>query len=311
MLEQIARNKRRTVLYLGVFVLTWLGIGATIGALFAATDTTTTSDTAGDVTVGLAVAALAATAGILFTLHSGARLVLTVAGATPADRRTHPQLHHLVEALALGDGLPTPAIYVVDDPSPNAFATGTDPAHAAVTVTTGLLAVMKREELEGVLAHELSHIKNYDTRLLLVVTTLIGMAGLLAGMTWRSAFLMRSRGRDGAQLVLLILAAGALLSIVGFVVGPIIRLALSRRRESLADASAVDLCRNPAGLLSALRKLQNNDTPLVRVNHATAAMCIDDPLQHHEGTMHRLFDTHPPIAERIAALEHMQQGLTV
>ena len=313
MLEQITRNKRRTVLYLGVFVLTWLGIGATIGALFAVTGTSTTNDSgaSGDVVIGLAVAALAATAGILFTLHSGSRLVLAVAGATLADRRTYPQLYHLVEALALGDGLPTPAIYVVDDPSPNAFATGTDPAHAAVTVTTGLLAVMNREELEGVLAHEMSHIKNYDTRLLLVVTTLIGMAGLIAGLIWRSAFLMRSRGRDGAQLVLLVLAAGALLSVVGFVVGPIIRLALSRRRESLADASAVDLCRNPAGLLGALRKLQTNDVPLVRVNHATAAMCIDDPLQHHEGAMHRLFDTHPPIAERIAALEHMQQGLTV
>ena len=313
MLEQIARNKRRTVLYLGVFVLTWLGIGATIGALFAVTSTSTTntSGAGGDVLLGLAVAALAATAGILFTLHSGSRLVLAVAGATLADRRTYPQLYHLVEALALGDGLPTPAIYVVDDPSPNAFATGTDPAHAAVTVTTGLLAVMNREELEGVLAHEMSHIKNYDTRLLLVVTTLIGMAGLLAGMIWRSAFLMRSRGRDAAQLMLLVLAAGALLSVVGFVVGPIIRLALSRRRESLADASAVDLCRNPAGLLGALRKLQTNDVPLVRVNHATAAMCIDDPLQHHEGAMHRLFDTHPPIAERIAVLEHMQQGLTV
>jgi heat shock protein HtpX len=204
-----------------------------------------------------------------------------------------------------------PAVYVVHDESPNAFATGMSPQHAAVTVTTGLLAVMDREELEGVLGHELSHIKNYDTRLLLIITTLIGMAGLLASMLWRSAFFVRGRGRDGNQLTMLVIVAGALLAVVGFVLGPLVRLALSRRRESLADASCVELVRNPVGLLRALRTLQANDVPLARTNHATAAMCIDDPLQHHPGALHRLFDTHPPIAERIAALEQMALGRTV
>jgi len=312
MYEQIARNKRRTVLYTALFVLLWLAVGAAVGDLVSAYSTAPQGSPAGhDVPAGIAVAAGLAVVAVLFTVQSGTGLVLRVAGARLADPRRYPQLLHLVEALALGDGLPTPAVYVVDDPSPNAFAVGVSPAHAAVTVTSGLLAMMDREELEGVLAHELSHIKNYDTRLLLFVSTLIGMAGLLAGMLWRTAFFTRSRGRSGAQLTLIVIAAGTLLALIGFVLGPIIRLALSRRRESLADASGVELCRNPEGLISALRKLQANDRPLARLNQATAAMCIDDPLRHHAGSLRRLFDTHPPLADRIAALERMARGLSV
>lgn len=309
MFEQIAANKRRTVILICLFVMIWLGIGAAIGALIAAW--AQAGRTPRDVLIGLLIAAVAATVGVLFTLHSGTRIVLGVAGAHPADPYRHGHVIHLVEALALGSGLPVPAVFVVNDPSPNAFATGIDPQHAAVTVTTGLLAVMDREELEGVLAHEMSHIRNYDTRLLLVVSTLIGMAGLLAGLLWRSAFVTRGRGRNGGQIALIMVVAGVLLSIVGFILGPIIRLALSRRRESLADVSGVALTRNPVGLIRALRTLQANDRPLAHANHATAAMCIDDPLQHHRGSVHRLFDTHPPIAERIAVLEGVAQGLTV
>ena len=314
MYEQIARNKRRSVGYVAAFVVVWLGIGATVGWLAAMTVSHSpgrAAPVAADVATGVVIAAVLALAGVAFTLSSGSRLVLSIAHAQPADPRRHAQLYDLVQALAIGDGLPTPAVYVIDDPSPNAFATGISPQRAAVTVTSGLLAVMDREELEGVLGHELSHIKNYDTRLLLVVTTLIGMAGLLASVIWRGAFFVRGRGRDAAQVTALILAAGALLAVVGFLLGPIIRLALSRRRESLADASSVELTRNPVGLIRALRTLQQNDAPLARTNHATAAMCIDDPLQHHEGRIHRLFDTHPPIEDRIAALERMAQGLSV
>jgi heat shock protein HtpX len=308
MTEQIISNKRRTVAYLGFFVVVWLGIGAVVGWVAAALNQ---QPALPDVLVGAAIAALLAVAGVVFALRSGARVVLAVAGARVADRRRYPQLYNLVEALAIGEGIPAPAVYVVDDPSPNAFATGTRPDRAAVTVTTGLLDLLDREELEGVLAHEVSHIKNYDTRLLVVVGTLIGMAGLLAGLVWRSAVFGRARGRNGAQVMLLVLIAAVLLSIVAFLVGPLIRLAVSRRRESLADAGAVDLTRNPYGLLGALRKLQANDRPLARANHATAPMYIDDPLQHHRSAFSRLFDTHPPIEERIAALEHMAQGLTV
>ena len=315
MYEEIARNKRRSAGYIAAFAVAWLGIGAVVGWVAADTSTRqfgTAAPVGPDIAAGVFVAALLAVTAIVFTLTSGTRLVLSVAGAKPADPARYPQLCNLVEALAMGDGLPMPAVYVVDDPSPNAFATGISPAKAAVTVTTGLLAVMDREELEGVLGHELSHIKNYDTRLLLIVTTLLGMAGLLASLIWRSAFFMRGgRGRNNDQFAILLLLAGLLLAIVGFVIGPIIRLALSRRRESLADASSVELTRNPAGLIRALKALQTNDVPLAKANHATAAMCIDDPLQHHESRVHRLFDTHPPLAERIAVLERMAQGTSV
>lgn len=313
MYEQIARNKRRAAAYVAVFFLVWVGIGALLGLLVAATRSGAPRSPAwlADVVTGAVMAAVLALAGIAFCLTSGDRLVLAVSGARPADPQRYAQLHHLVEALAIGEGVPKPAVYVIEDPSPNAFATGLRPERAAVTVTSGLLTVMNREELEGVLAHEMSHIRNYDVRLLLVVSTLIGMAGLLASLVWRSAFFLRPRGRDSGQVVVVVLAAGLLLGLVAVVLGPLIRLALSRRREELADVSGVELTRNPAGLISALRKLEANDQPFAKFNHATAAMCIDDPLQHHEGWFHRLFDTHPPISERIAVLERIEQGQLV
>ncbi|HET6966099.1 MAG TPA: M48 family metallopeptidase [Acidimicrobiales bacterium] len=313
MYEEIARNKRRALAYMIVFFVVWVGIGALVGYIVAATRRPVpgASPAVADAVTGAVVAGILALAGIAFSLRSGARLVLAVSGARPADPRQYPQLHDLIEALAIGEGVPKPDVYVIDDPSPNAFATGTRPDRAAVTVTTGLMQVMNREELEGVLGHEMSHIRNYDVRLLLVVSTLIGMAGLLASLVWRSAFFMRPRGRDSGQVMLVVFAAGILLGVVAVIVGPLIRLALSRRREELADVSGVELTRNPAGLISALRKLEQNDQPFARFNHATAAMCIDDPLQHHESWFHRLFDTHPPISERIAVLERISQGQRV
>jgi heat shock protein HtpX len=325
MYEQIASNKRRTVVCVAIFFVLWMGVGAILGGLLGGPRTTTTgydrfgtpitatstSNRAGAAVAGAAVAALLAGAGTLFALSSGAKFVLSVSGAKPADPDQYRELHNIIEALALGDGLPKPAVYVIDDPSPNAFATGTSPNRAAITTTTGLLAMMDREELEGVLAHEMSHIKNYDVRLLVIVSTLIGMAGLLASLLWRSAFYVRPRGKDGESFALFIVVAGVLLAIIGFVVGPIIRLALSRRRESLADVSSVELTRNPEGLLRALRKLQANDQPFAQFNHVTSAMCIDDPLQHHGSWFHHLFDTHPPLADRIAALEQIARGESI
>jgi heat shock protein HtpX len=312
MYEQIARNKRRAALYVAVFFVVWVGIGALIGLIFYPSRTTSegivTGTHPGAIVGGMVVAALFAFGATAFAIGSGARLVLAVSGARPADPQQYQQLHNIVEGLAIGDGLPKPAVYVIQDPSPNAFATGTSPKRAAITATTGLLEIMDRDEVEGVIGHEMSHIKNYDVRLILIVSTLIGMAGLIASVIWRSMFYMRPRGRDSGNAIIVVLAAGLLLSIVGFIVGPIIRLAISRRREELADVSGVALTRNPAGLISALRKLQQNDKPFAKFNHATAAMCIDDPLQHHETWFHHLFDTHPPIEERIAVLERIEQG---
>jgi heat shock protein HtpX len=307
--EQIAQNKRRAVLYAVVFFIVWVGIGALVGLVAVAFTSSRTPGTqtnyAGAVLFGMIVTGILAVIGILYSVTSGARLVLAVSGARPADPIEHRQLINLVEELAIGDGMPKPAVYVIDDPSPNAFATGMSPDKAAITATSGLLQIMNREELEGVLGHEMSHIKNYDVRLLLIISTLIGMAGLIASIIWRSAFFMRPRGRDGQQITIIIFAAGALFGLVALLFGPLIRLALSRRREELADVSGVALTRNPEGLIHALQKLAQNDKPFKKFNHATAAMCIDDPLQHHEAWFHRLYDTHPPIAERIAVLERI------
>ena len=323
MYSQIASNKRRSVIFIVLFFVIWLAIGAACGFLFKAVyHPSANSHVAGappthygwsPVIIGMVICGVVAVGGIVYSLNAGAGLVLRTSGAVPADPARYAQLHNLVEALAIGEGIPKPAVYVINDPSPNAFATGVSPDKAAITFTTGLLAVMNREELEGVAGHEMSHIKNHDIRLLLVVSTMIGLAALLASILWRSAFFAgggRGRG-NGNQLALVIVAAGALLAVVGFIFGPLIRLALSRRRESLADVSGVELTRNPAGLLSALKKLQHNDKPFKTMNHATAAMCIDDPLQHHEAWYHRLYDTHPPIEERIAALEKIASGQSV
>jgi heat shock protein HtpX len=327
MYSEIASNKRRSVIFVVVFFVIWLAIGAVIGLLFRAlhghalnrglalVHPTALSWT--PVIVGVAAGGLLAIAAIFYSLTAGARLVLRVSGAVPADPAQYLQLHNLVEALAIGEGIPKPSVYVIDDPSPNAFATGVNPDKAAITFTTGLLVEMNREELEGVTGHEMSHIKNHDIRLLLVVSTLIGLAALLASIFWRSAFWSAAfggnsgAGNGGSLILIVVVAAGAMLAVVGFIFGPLIRLALSRRRESLADVSGVELTRNPAGLLSALKKLQQNDKPFKMMNHATAAMCIDDPLQHHDAWYHHLYDTHPPIEERIAQLEKLVSGQLV
>ena len=320
MLTQIARNKRRSVVVIILFILVWTGIGALLGLILGG-GSQTTCDAYGycyrtavpgintaSVITGMVVAAMLAVLATIWALTAGHNLVLAVSGAQPADPVQYQQLHDVVEALAIGDGIPKPAVYVIDDPSPNAFATGTSPKRAAITATTGLLQIMNREELEGVIGHEMSHIKNYDVRLLLVVSTLIGLAAVIASIIWRSAFYMRPRGRDSGQLMLVILVAGILMSIVAVIVGPIMQFALSRSREELADVSGAELTRNPVGLMHALQKLQQNDKPFAKFNHATAAMCIDDPLQHHESWFHHLFDTHPPLEQRIAILQQIAEG---
>jgi len=312
--SEIASNKRRSVAFIVLFFVIWLAIGAGCGFLFKAINHQSATHYGwSPVIVGMVICGVLAIFGVLYSLNSGARMVLSVSGAVPANPAQYPQLYNVVQALAIGEGIPTPAIYVINDPSPNAFATGVSPQKAAITFTTGLLAIMNREELEGVAGHEMSHIKNHDIRLLLVVGTMIGMAALLASLLWRSAFFAGGGrgGRNSGQLILVIFAAGAMLAIVGFVFGPLVRLALSRRRESLADVSGVELTRNPVGLLGALKKLQQNDKPFKKMNHVTAAMCIDDPLQHHEAWYHRLYDTHPPIEERIADLEKIAAGQSV
>jgi heat shock protein HtpX len=290
--HQISRNKRNSILVIIGFLVVWIAAGVIIGWLAYGQ---------GGAVAGAIVLGLLGVGAALYAYYFGSATVLAAMGAQPADPRQYQQLHNIVQTLAIGDGLPLPKVYVINDPSPNAFATGRDPNHAAVTVTTGLLGMMNREELEGVLAHEMSHIKNFDVRLLLVVTTMIGMAALISSAFWNSIGRMRIRG-NGA---LVVFAIGIVFTIIAVVVGPLMQLALSRQRESLADVSGVELTRNPAGLISALQKIAQNDKPPERFNHAVAAMMIDNPGEHHGSFFSRLFDTHPPIAERIAALQRI------
>ena len=291
MYHQIARNKRNSVIVITGFLLVWLLAGFVIGEF------------AGGLSYAITGAIVLGILGVLAALYSyylGSATVLSAVGAHEADPRQFQQLYNIVQTLAIGDGLPVPKVYIIEDPSPNAFATGRDPQHAAVTVTTGLLQMMNREELEGVLAHEMSHIKNFDVRLLLVVTTMIGLAAIISSVVWNGA--LRFRSRDGRAL-LVVFAVGIIFTLIAFIVGPIMQLALSRQRESLADVSGVDLTRNPVGLINALKKIAGNEKPMQRFNHAVAAMCIDNPTEHHGSFFNHLFDTHPPIEERIAALE--------
>ena len=299
MYHEIARNRRKSVLVVVVFFLFWVGAGYGIGLLAGNGDV-------GSAATGAVIAGILAALAVLYSITLGRATILAVSGAKPVTRDQYPQLYDVVSTLALGDGLPMPQIYVIEDPSPNAFATGLSPKSAAVTVTSGLLQIMNREELEGVLGHEMSHIRNYDVRLILIVGTVVAMAGLLASIAWRSLFYTRiGNNRDGGYAILVLIAVAAVFSIIAIIVGPIMQFALSRSRESLADASSVELTRNPAGLLHALQKIANNDKPFTKMNHVTAAMCIDNPLEHHQAWYHHLYDTHPPIEERIAALQRM------
>jgi heat shock protein HtpX len=291
MYHEISRNKRNSIIVIALFLIVWLLAGFVIGLFAGGTSYAV---------LGTIILGLLGIGAVLFSYYFGAATVLSAAGAVEADPRQFQQLYNIVQTLAIGDGVPVPKVYIINDPSPNAFATGRDPQHAAVTVTTGLLQMMNREELEGVLAHEMSHVKNYDVRLLLVVTTMIGLAALIASMYWNGA--LRFRSRD-ARAMLVVFAIGAIFTVIAFLVGPIMQMALSRQRESLADVSVVELTRNPVGLISALKKIAGNDKPPEKFNHAVAAMCIDNPTEHHGSFFNHLFDTHPPIEERIAALE--------
>jgi heat shock protein HtpX len=291
MYHQIARNKRNSIIVVTLFLLVWLLAGFVIGEFAGGT---------GYAITGAIVLGVLGVLAALYSYYLGAATVLSAVGAREADPQQFQQLYNIVQTLAIGDGLPVPKVYIIDDPSPNAFATGRDPQHAAVTVTTGLLQMMNREELEGVLAHEMSHVKNFDVRLLLVVTTMIGLAAIISSVIWNGA--LRFRSRDGRAL-LIVFAVGIIFTLIAFIVGPIMQLALSRQRESLADVSGVELTRNPVGLINALKKIAQNEKPIQRFNHAVAAMCIDNPTEHHGSFFNHLFDTHPPIEERIAALE--------
>lgn len=238
------------------------------------------------------------------------KIVLAISRARPVTREEFPYLYHTVEGLAIAAGIPTPRCYVIEDTAPNAFATGRNPKNAVICVTTGLLQKMNRLELEGVVAHEMSHIKNYDVLLQTVAVVMVGIVALLSDWLLRSFWWgggrRRSRqGKDGGQAGVILLVVALVLAILSPLIAQLLQLAISRRREFLADASGAMLTRYPAGLASALRKIAADPEPLEAANKATAHLYIVNPLKNVGGRVNKLFSTHPPIEERIAALEKM------
>jgi heat shock protein HtpX len=237
------------------------------------------------------------------------KIVLATSGAKEIKEKDNPELFHIVENLSIGDGLPMPRIYIVDDPSPNAFATGRDPKHASVAATTGILARLNKSELEGVLAHELSHVKNYDTRLMAITAVLVGFISLLTNMFMNTLFWGGFRGSDdrnnNTQGIFLIIAL--VLAILAPIVATLIQLAVSRKRELLADASGALLTRYPEALASALEKISSDPRPMRTATEATAHLFIVNPFKNKgfNGWVTNLFSTHPPIEERIKILRSM------
>ena len=235
------------------------------------------------------------------------KIVLGISGAREVKKEDNPQLYNLVENLCIGAGLPLPRIYTIEDTAPNAFATGRDPQHAVICFTTGILSKLNKMELEGVVAHELSHIGNYDTRLMSIVVVLVGIVVLMSD--WFRRFLWfgggRKRDRDSGQLGAILAIVGIVLAILSPIFAELMKLALSRQREYLADASASLLTRYPEGLASALEKIAADREPLEVANKATAHLYIINPLKDHKGSLNSLFSTHPPVEERIARLRNV------
>lgn len=300
---EIRRNRRRTLLILFAFFVLLLMVGAAVTYLVQ-----------GGLVVAVVALVIAVVAAWVAYFRSDT-VALAVSRARPADGPEHRRYHNLVEGLCIAAGLPKPRLYVVDDPAPNAFATGRNPDHAAVAVTTGLLATMNRVELEGVLAHELSHIKNYDILVQTVAVVAVGAVALISDIGMRILFWSSIFGDDddngGSNNPLGIVAA--VLALLTLAFAPLaamgMQFALSRKREYLADAQAVAITRYPPGLTSALRKLLDDGSVVRSATKATAQMWIETPLptgaRERGARLNRMFDTHPPLEERIAVLEAM------
>jgi len=296
--RHIEQNRRATWLWMFFFVLL---VAAMVEVIALALGLGT----------GPAVATLiVASIFVLISYRFSDRVVLGMSGAREVAHDKDPDLYHLVENLCIGAGMPVPRIYIIDDTAPNAFATGRDPGHAYIVVTKGLLQKLDKLELEGVLAHELSHIRNYDIRLMTLVVMLVGLVALLADFflrwTWYGAGHRRgNRGKGEGAGGAILLVVALVMAILAPIAAQLIHFAVSRKRESLADASGALLTRYPEGLARALEKISQDKEPLEAANKATAHLYIINPLKDHRSWLNNLFSTHPPIQERITALRSM------
>jgi len=295
--KEIQSNKRKTYFLLVFFSLIVIILGAIIGILFI-----------GSYLVGMIIAFIIAIIYSLLVYKSGDSMILKSAHAKELKKEDDPYLFNLVEGLAISAQIPKPKIYVINEESMNAFATGKDPEHASIAVTSGLRKRMNRLELEGVIAHEMSHIKNYDIRVMMLVTVLLGVVVLLSDVIFRS-FIWAPRNRrsqGGGSGMLIMLAIAVVLAVLAPIVAQLMRLAISRKREYLADATGAKLTHYPKGLADALEKIKNDhDITVDTANKATAHLYIENPLREKKGFMSKLFSSHPPIDSRIKKLREM------
>jgi heat shock protein HtpX len=304
--SQISANKRNSLFLVLIVIWILIVLGAAIGYALV-----------GNLTGVLGMTGVAILIGIVMTAasyFSGDQLVLAASHARKVDDTSAPQLMNVVREMSIAAGVPMPSVYIIDDSAPNAFATGRDPQHASVAITTGLLEKLDREELQGVIGHELSHVRNYDIRFTLLVGVLVGSIALLADMFLRYGFWTGFGGRGrrssgsgegggGLQAIVLILAI--VLAILAPIMARLVQLAVSRQREYLADASSVDLTRNPVGLENALMKIAADQEPLEVANRATQHLYIVNPMKKLSDRGMGLFSTHPPILDRVNRLRAM------
>ncbi len=300
MFELIMANNRRSALLIFSFVVLLALVGMAFGLLF------------GDGPVGAIIALVFSGAFAFASYWKADSIALAVSRAKPADPQQYQRLHNLVEGLCIAAGLPKPRVFIVEDPAPNAFATGRNPKHAAIAVTTGLLEKLNRVELEGVIAHELSHVRNYDILVSTLAVTLVGSIALLTNigmrmMWWNGGRERREGDRDGGNPLAIL---GLVLLIFAPIIAKLMQAAVSRRRETLADVSACQMTRYPPGLISALEKLRDDTTVTHSATTATAHLWIEQPMSgvgdHGKfGALNRMFDTHPPLEERIALLREL------
>ncbi len=294
--EQIAANKRASVLYASLLVVLLTALGAAITGYYDASQWP----------IGAAGAALLGVVLALVATFSGPSIVLGISGAREATKEEDQVLSNVAEEMAIAAGIPKPKVYVIDDTAPNAFATGRDPQNGIVVFTQGILRKLNRDELQAVMAHEVSHIRNYDIRFMTTIALIAGVIPLLADFLKRMAWYGGGRRRskdDSGQAIFMIVAL--VLAILAPLFSMLLQLAVSRKRELLADASAVDLTRNPDALASALQKIAHDPEPLEAANRATQHLYIVNPMKAWDDDASSIFSTHPPLSERLRQLEQL------
>ena len=294
--DEISSNKRNSIILISVFLVIIILLGYVIGAYL------------GSMILGPIIAFLFSITFILISYYTGDKLILSMSSAKEVSKKDQPYLVNTIEGLAIAAGIPTPKIYIIEDSAINAFASGRDPKHAAITVTIGALKRLNREELEGVIGHEMSHIKNYDVRFMMLTVMLVGIIVLLSDLIFRMFWFgpRRNNEKGAGGVLLIILVLGLVLAILSPLIAQLLKFSISRKREFLADANGALLTRNPGGLANALKKIRDDKEPLVEAsNKATAALFIENPLRKVGGKINSLFSSHPDINLRIQKLEKM------